>query len=147
MKIDNFKIGTDIEVFIQDQNTKKFISAAGDETNNFLPLVQGSKLNPCYIDEFNEFAIEKDNVSVEFLIPPTTKSEEFIKNINFMMKYIKDVLPAGYVPVAKASQEFTDDQLIHPSTQEFGCDRDFNVWSKVLNPKPDCNTNLRSNGK
>lgn len=146
MKINNWLIGSDIEVFVQNENTGKFMSAAGDESTSFLPLVRGSKHCPHYIDSEKKFAVEVDNVSVEFLIPPTTKSEEFVKNIEYMMEYIKGILPAGFIPVAKASQTFDDDQLMTEIAQTFGCDRDLNAWTKTFNQKPNNNTNLRSNG-
>ncbi len=145
-KIDNYTIGSDIEVFIQNKETGKFISAAGDQTNDFITIVPGTKTNPYYINDEKTFAIETDNVSIEFLVPPTNNKDNFRENIQYMMNYIEKTLPAGLVPVAKASQEFEFDQLIAEQTKTFGCDRDFNAWTRNFNPKPDTNTNIRSNG-
>jgi hypothetical protein len=146
MLIDNPLIGTDIEVFIQDENSKKFLSAAGDEKSQFMPLIPGSKDFPYLITEDKYFGIQVDNVSAEFTVPPARTCTAFRDSILFMLKYLKDYLPIGYVPVPKASQIFDEDQLQTPIAMTFGCDRDLNAWTKRFNPKPNTNTNLRSNG-
>ena len=146
MQVDNWLIGSDIEVFIQEEQTGKYISSQGDEYNGFSPRVPGTKHDPYYIDEEKQFAVETDNVSVEFLVPPTRNCGEFIQNINYMMRHIKDRLPIGLIPVARASARFDADQLLSPDTLVFGCDRDLNAWTGEYNPRPDNTTNLRSNG-
>ena len=146
MKIDNYLIGSDIEVFIKNKDNNKYVSAAGDKFSNYLPIVPGTKLNPYYIDDDKQYAVETDNVSVEFLIPPTRDCDKFIGSINYMMQYIKGMLHMGLIPVAESSAVFDKDQLETEQATMFGCDRDLNAWTKTFNPKPNCNTNLRSNG-
>jgi hypothetical protein len=146
MQINNFLIGSDIEVFLRDRSSLKLISAAGDINSSFLPLVPGTKAKPYYIDEDKKFAIETDNVSVEFLVPPTTNEDEFVKNIQYMMEYISNSIPAYLEPLAIASGEFDSDQLLTAQALTFGCDKDLNAWTGKYNRSPDTLTNLRSNG-
>jgi hypothetical protein len=145
-RITDWTIGSDFEVFIKDVPNNKLISAAGDVTTSFKPLIPGTKENPYYIDDERKKAIEVDNVSAELLIKETNNKEEFLSQIRYMLAYLKDNLHAGYEPALLASARFDIDQLLAPSTQIFGCDRDRNAWTRTFNPRPDNNTNLRSNG-
>jgi len=131
------RIGSDPETFLQD-STGKFISSVG--------LIGGTKDEPMPIGE--GCAVQEDNVSVEFNTPPTNDVREFVKAINYNLDYIKKRADEmGLVVVHNPSAHFDDDQLQTREAQTFGCEPDFNAWTKSKNPKPKAaDENLRSAG-
>lgn len=123
----NIKIGADPELFLVD-NTGKFTSAIG--------LIGGSKEKPLPIDGEGN-AIQEDNVSVEFNIPPCTTKEQFTGNINKVLSHIEDLMEAKGLNLAIIpAASFDWDQLQNPKAIEFGCEPDFNAWSGEKNPVP-----------
>lgn len=136
----NCLVGADPEFFLQDRSGK-FISAVG--------LIGGTKQNPSPIPGLRKgFAVQEDNVAVEFNIPPSKQLKEFVNNIHKALEYIEDkIANLGLKAAIVASAEFSEDQLLHPKTREFGCESDFDVWNLVINSKPKCeNKYLRSAG-
>jgi hypothetical protein len=131
-----FTIGCDPEFFLLKNNLPQ--SAIG--------LVGGTKEEPKAIGRTKGFSVQEDNVSVEFNVPPAHSHEEFIKNIQFVMTHLKKKLK-DYDFSHDSSLIFDDDQLRHPKAMEFGCEPDFNAWTKQINPRPVAqNLNLRSAG-
>lgn len=131
--------GADPEVFLVNEN-EKFISSVG--------LIGGSKEMPLPIDELGN-AVQEDNVTVEFNIPPCHTKEMFIENINKNKKWI--AAKAGELGLSVSitpSARFDDDQLQTRGAQVFGCEPDFNAWNNgEINPKPKADdANLRSCG-
>lgn len=127
MKYDHVAFGADPELFLIDHDGK-YRSAIG--------LIGGSKQNPRPIDDLGS-AVQEDNVAVEFNIIPAMTKEDFRNNVAFVMNYLNKhaesmALQLAVVPAVM----FDADQLEHPSAQEFGCDPDFNVWTKQKNPRP-----------
>lgn len=123
----NIKLGADPELFLQNGDGK-FISA--------IDLIGGSKESPLPIDGEGN-AIQEDNVSVEFNIPPCTTKDSFIHNINKTLSHIEGLMQAkglslSIIPAAS----FDWDQLQDPRAMHFGCEPDFNAWSGEKNPKP-----------
>lgn len=139
-----YKIGADPELFLQNDQGK-FISAIGK--------FGGTKEKPKQIPTFKPgFAVQEDNVAVEFNIPPVglylSGHTFFSRYINQAKQFIEAEAGAQGLRVAiVASAEFARDQLKHPRAKVFGCDPDFNVWSLKQNPKPFTeNKALRSAG-
>jgi len=131
--------GCDPEVFLIDANGK-FISS--------VDKIGGSKDMPMPIDH-NGNAVQEDNVTVEFNIPPCHNKIQFIENINRNKDWIKNKAEELGLSIAiKASAVFDDDQLQTPQAQTFGCEPDFNAWRHgEENPRPSAgNANLRSCG-
>lgn len=131
-------LGADPELFLRT-STGRFISSIG--------LIGGSKDMPMPIGE--GCAVQEDNVAVEFNIPPCDTAADFIKSINFNLEYLKGrAKELGLELCIQPSAVFDNDQLAHPSAQEFGCEPDFNAWKDgEINPKPRAaNPNLRSAG-
>lgn len=136
-----FKLGADPELFMQDA-AGSFLSA--------IDLIGGSKREPRPLPIGDGFAVQEDNVAVEYNIPPSDSPEAFVNNIQRAMSYLSDEvarLGAKFVNVS-ATADFPEQQLMHPKAQEFGCDPDFNAWlGGKRNPRPKAaNAALRSCG-
>lgn len=125
----NVQIGADPELFLQDSKGN-FISSIGK--------FGGTKTNPRPVPNFADgFAVQEDNVAVEFNIPPTDDAKRFVRSIHDMVKYLEDYaaklsLKLAIVP----SAHFPKKELAHPMAKVFGCDPDFNVWMLRENPRP-----------
>lgn len=132
-------IGADPELFLQNSN-KKLISAVN--------LIGGTKENPLPLD-YPGCALQEDNVAAEFNIPPCKTFKEFNSSIQFVLAHLElKVEPLGLSLASKiASHTFTEDQLDTWQAMVFGCEPDFNAWTKKQNPRPKVdNPNLRSAG-
>lgn len=121
------RLGSDPEVFLQDDAGKP-ISIIG--------YINADKWNPRQIPDMPDgFTLQEDNVALEFGVPPAATKEEFVK-------YIRDVMYKGleYVPNMKFSTLsciiFPEDQMKHPMAHVFGCEPDFNAWTKDVNKSP-----------
>lgn len=132
-------IGADPELFLQTISGK-MISAVG--------LIGGTKEEPKPLD-VKGCAVQEDNVSAEFNIPPAKNFNEFKKSIKYVMSYLDNRAQEMGLLLAKhvASYSFDEDQLASWQAQVFGCEPDFNAWTGKMNPKPQAKDfNLRSCG-
>ncbi len=134
-----FRIGADPELFLCNAQGK-LISSIG--------LIGGTKDEPKPISPVGH-AIQEDNVSVEFNIPPSDSRREFVEHIDFVLSHLRgraaELNLQFAVGVAAAS--FDPDQLMTPEALVFGCEPDFNAWTGRVNPRPFCeDATLRSCG-
>jgi len=132
--------GCDPELFLIDEATGNFISSVG--------LIGGSKVRPKPIDDEGN-AVQEDNVTVEFNIPPCKTSADFVKHINKNKEWIKERAEMlGFGISIKPSAVFSDSELNSREARTFGCEPDFNAWENgAQNPRPYAdNPNLRSCG-
>lgn len=138
--LNNIKIGADPEFFMINKEGK-FISA--------IDRIGGSKSDPRPIDD-RGFAVQEDNVAVEFNIPAATSKQEFINSIEFALSYLNEELKKMELTIAALpSAFFPPEELANPKAFEFGCEPDLNVWTKTVNPRPvlpEDQLNLRSAG-
>lgn len=140
--MNKFTLGADPEVFMKDAQDS-FFSAIG--------VVGGSKHHPRLLLELGDgFAVQEDNVAVEYNIPPAATVEQFQNYIQRAMSYLSDMVAQNglkFVNVS-ATNEFPEWQLQDPRAQEFGCDPDFNAWENGRrNPRPKASDqSLRSCG-
>ncbi len=119
MNTQNLMLGCDPEIFLMDA-TGKFISSVG--------LIGGSKDFPMPIDDEGN-AVQEDNVTVEFNIPPCTSPAAFIQHINKNKEWIKAKAQSmGLQLSIRPSARFTEDQLQTEGALTFGCEPDFNAW-------------------
>ncbi len=138
IKIKNRTIGADPELFVEDKNGN-IISAEG--------MIGGTKENPKKISKKGH-AIQEDNIMVEFNIPPSYSEDEFVSNLNQVEEYLNTMLrlknncKLNY----NASAELDEKYLNTEQAKMFGCEPDFNVYLKDINPCPNPNTNLRTCG-
>lgn len=137
MKVLNVLHGADPELFLKSSTTGKPIVSIG--------LIGGSKSFPR--DLGNGFALQEDNVTVEFNIPPCENVKKFQASIDYVLSYLKQELtPKGLELDIVPTVEFTAEDLLHPQAQELGCEPDFNAWNGRKNPRPFAPETLRSSG-
>ena len=121
-------IGSDPEVFLRNPITGLHVSSIG--------LIGGSKSKPRTLER-SGFALQEDNVAVEFNIPPAETLQAFVESIEWSVKRIeKEVEPLGLKVDISAAVNFPEDQLAHPSARLAGCDPDYNAWTRTINPRP-----------
>lgn len=123
-----YTIGSDPELFICNNKTKKIVSA--------IDKIPGHKDDP-FTDGLPEgFGLQTDNILAEFNIPPVTEEREFIHCIEFMKDFIrskvKEINP-DFDVLCQASSKVPAKELKHPQAREFGCDPDFCIYSKGPN--------------
>lgn len=134
-------IGADPELFLMDAAKGRLVSAIG--------LIGGTKQMPKAVPELGEgYAVQEDNVALEYNIPPAGSAEQLREHINRMMGYISTLVGGMGLAVNQESAcIFPAQQLADPRAQEFGCDPDFNAWTLKVNPRPKAsNKALRSCG-
>jgi hypothetical protein len=133
----NFTIGADPELFLRNA-AGEFVSSIG--------LIGGTKEAPKPIGE--GCAVQEDNVAVEFNIPPCDSIESFVAKLDYNMDYLKsEAEKLGLVLAIEPSGMFPWEQLETPESRVFGCDPDFNAWTRQQNPRPtNVAANLRSAG-
>lgn len=129
-------IGTDPEVFVKCDGA--IIPGIG--------LIGGSKECP----RETEFgAVQEDNVLAEFNIPPSGNSDEFLNNITLVMSDLNNILDQhNCCTEIVSSHEFDFETLLSygPDAMQFGCDPDYNCWTKEKNPTPSDFSGLRTAG-
>ncbi len=137
MKLHDFTIGADPELFFQDTQGK-LISVVGQ--------LGGSKMNPMDIGE--GCAIQEDNVAAEFCIPPASNAKAFVQSINYALSDLRQrASDLKLMPSTAASGLFSLDQLKTRQAMTFGCDPDFNAYTGEYNPRPRAqDASLRSCG-
>lgn len=126
----NFTLGADPEVFLW--NGKKIVSAIGK--------IGGTKKNPKPIKELGKgFAVQEDNVLLEYNIPAANDMDNFYNNMKVINDYIKELAgELGLEISVQASASLSKEELMDPRAHVFGCDPDFNVWTLEPNPRPSC---------
>lgn len=134
------KLGCDPELFMIDRNGKLRASCG---------LIGGTKRNPMPLPLGDGYAVQEDNVAIEFNIPPAEDVQAFVSSIRKTMNFLEEGINKMYgfklSPLSAAS--FPEDQLVAPAALEFGCEPDFNAWTGKKNPKPKAeDKNLRSCG-
>ncbi len=121
----DIKIGCDPEFFLKKDG--KFVSAFG--------MVEGTKANPLPVPNG---AVQVDGMALEFISDAGTTSEEFLGNINSVMKNFRDIIAEEYEfvfsPVAEFGAEYIASQP--PEAKILGCDPDYNAYTGLANPKP-----------
>ncbi len=132
----NVKFGADPEMFIKNSDGT-FIASCGK--------IGGTKEEPMPL---GVGAVQEDNVSVEFNIPPSITKVEFVNNLSAVISEIEEkfIHPMGCELSIVPSAIFSQEELAHPAAQVFGCDPDFNVYTKESNPRPEGIQGLRTAG-
>lgn len=136
--IENVLRGADPEMFLRDKTTGLLVTS--------IERIGGSKQNPRPIIS-EGFAVQEDNVAVEFNIPPAGNKQEFVDSLSLAISYIADeVSQQNLELVIDPTATFTFEDLLHPQAQELGCEPDFNAWTGQMNPRPVAPPTLRSSG-
>lgn len=121
------RLGSDPEVFLQD-NAGNPISALG--------YINADKWDPLQIPDMPAgYTLQEDNVSLEYGIPPAASADEFVEHINAVMtkslEYVKGLSFSRLSCIV-----FPEDQMQDPRAHIFGCEPDFDAWTKQINKKP-----------
>lgn len=133
----NFTIGCDPELFLANES---------GQIKSVIGLLGGDKWHPRKLSEVGHAVLE-DNVAVEFNIPPCNSYSDFLREVRQTMEMVKEILPSNLHYVQHSAVSFPDDELACDEAWIFGCEPDFNAWTKQENPKPKSDdVNLRSCG-
>lgn len=133
--IKDVTIGADVEVFLEDVQKEEIVSAEG--------IIKGTKNEPYVFDPQNKyFATSLDNVLAEFCIPPTKHEDEWVANLKKSVNYIQSILPQNLGVKIAQSAVLNNKYLRTKNAQTFGCEPDYNAWTRDINQKP-CATNKR----
>lgn len=121
------RLGSDPEVFLCDDKGNH-VSAIG--------LIGADKWNPLPIQGMPEgFTLQEDNVSLEYGIPPAATEDEFVHHIKAVMEKSREWI--GSLTFSKLSCTiFPKKEMEHPMAHIFGCEPDFDAWTKKANHKP-----------
>ena len=134
--IKNVLRGADPELFLVDNDGTPVPS---------IGLIGGTKTNPRSLG--NGYALQEDNVTLEFNIPPADNSRQFQASIQYVLEYIKQELaPQNLHMSIVPTLEFSEYDLMHPQAMELGCEPDYNAWTGKVNPRPQAPPALRSSG-
>jgi hypothetical protein len=136
-----FTLGCDPEIFCLNDK---------EEYKSAIDTFGGTKELPRRLDVLGDgFAVQEDNVALEFNIPPSSTSDEFNKNINAVVNYLATIAKDAFnLHFSKESGVyFPVEELMDPRALEFGCDPDYNGWTGKKNPRPEgASPRLRSAG-
>jgi hypothetical protein len=135
-------IGADPEMFLINKTTKEPISAEG--------IINGTKEEPFPITDKGHF-LQLDNVMCEYCIPPSENLNDFIHNINFVKLFLETELNKINISLdIVASKVFYKNQLNTENAMRFGCDPDYNAYTKekneIINDEIISKINFRSAG-
>lgn len=136
----NLTLGCDPECFLADIQ---------GQLKSSIGKVGGSKSHPLPLPLGEGYAVQEDNVALEFNIPPAHNKEQFVEFIQNTMGFLGAHMQQahGLMIVNTSAESFPASELLHPAAQEFGCDPDYNAWTGKRNPKPHAeDKNLRSCG-
>lgn len=135
------KLGCDPEAFLIDIQ---------GQLKSSIGLIGGSKDDPRPLFMLGSgYAVQEDNVALEFNIPPAEGRSSFIDSIGKTLKHLTDMVQkdAGLAISQLSAASFPDSELQDPAALVFGCDPDYNAWTLGMNPKPNASDkNLRSCG-
>jgi hypothetical protein len=135
----HFYIGADPEVFIGNN----------DGVKSVIGMIGGTKEHPLPLPIGEGFAVQEDNVALEYNIPASKSKELFVDNIASAMEFLESTLRdrLGLHFVNQSAISFPDVELQDPRALVFGCDPDYNAWTGRINRKPKAeDKNLRSCG-
>lgn len=124
------KLGCDPEAFLIDIN---------GQLKSSIGLIGGSKEAPRPLLTLGDgYAVQEDNVALEFNIPPAEGRSQFVESIQGTLKYLTDMVKGdyGFTISELSAASFPMEELASPEAFIFGCDPDFNAWTKAVNPKP-----------
>jgi hypothetical protein len=117
-------VGTDLEVFLRDNLTGQPVPVCG--------LVGGTKEEPRRVLNSYGFAVQEDNVMLEFNIPAAPAKRDFVTSLDRMMRFIqKEISDHGLHVDVAPSMLFQPEQLLSPQAMQIGCEPDFNAYRKV----------------
>ncbi|WP_373088638.1 hypothetical protein [Zhongshania sp.] len=109
-------------------------------------IIPGTKSMPY---QMSKGMLHRDNAMGEFGTPPTSNEDEFVQQIIDAKDEIQKVLDTiGVEMLFKPHHIFEPHQLMHPEVLTFGCEPDFDCYTRTIGKAPDATTvgGLRSAG-
>lgn len=128
MKV-KFMIGADPEIFV------------GDDTGvrSIIGKIGGTKHAPLPLTPLGEgYAVQEDNVALEFNIPACGNRAEFIAAISKATGFLEGLMMDNHnLKFDKRSAvSFPESEMYDDRAFLFGCEPDYNAWTKDKNPRP-----------
>ena len=129
MKYKLLKVGSDAELFLLKNGQPYPVCG----------LVGGTKEDPLPVLGGNGYAVQEDNVTLEFNIPPASTAEEFQNSIGTMLAHLQKEMGKKDLSCHSASEMIFPSAMLRDFAQAyvFGCEPDYCVWTKSVNPRPD----------
>lgn len=120
------KVGSDTELFLVNSN---------NIPTPVCGLVGGTKENPLPVLGGKGFAVQEDNVMLEFNVPPASSAKDFADNMDKIVNFLTEEMRKKELKVVPLSYLSFDTATIKnmPQANKFGCDPDFNVWARSVN--------------
>ena len=124
----DFTIGADPELFVGNSTGPKSI----------IGMIGGTKSCPLPLPLGEGFAVQEDNVALEFNIPASGSKAEFVSNMQkatgFLAELVQDL--HGLHFLHDSAILFPETELQDPRALEFGCEPDYNCCRKngMANP-------------
>lgn len=130
-------IGTDPELFLRDGRTGGVVPGVG--------LIGGTKKRPRPMEGLPDgFAIQEDNVMLEFNIPPAKDVGQFSEYVEAGLDYARNFIRIKQehleLDIGHCSRMFTHEQLSSTQARVFGCSADYNAHEQgraLPTPNPD----------
>lgn len=118
-------IGADVEWFLYDEDEAVVVPACG--------LIGGTKEEPLPLAGMPEgFAIQEDNVMVEWNIPPAERWDAFYHNIidgiEAVREHVSEKTEGKYIVEPFNEWTFKPSQLRSDQAKTFGCEPDFDAY-------------------
>jgi len=128
----SYSIGADPEWFLKSRTTGKPVSAIGK--------IGGTKDDPQPLKGIlmKGFAIQEDNVALEYNIPPCSSVDEWVDTHVAAWNAIEEhyLKPLKLQRFIVPSHSFAEEELADPRSWVFGCEPDFDAWALRINPRP-----------
>lgn len=137
--MEGLMLGADPEVFV----------GVNGAVRSIIGKVGGTKDNPQPLPIGQGFAVQEDNVALEFNIPPSAGANFFDMNLDLALGFLENMVQSqhNYSFVKESAVSFPQEELEDPRSWVFGCDPDYNAWTLKRNPRPKAkDKNLRSCG-
>ena len=124
----NFSLGCDPEIFVTD----------GIMARSVIGKVGGTKQCPMPLPIGEGFAVQEDNVALEFNIPPAFSKAEFISHLNKATDFLENTVCKhfGWKFDKRSAISYAMEELDDPRAFVFGCDPDYDAWTGKVNPRP-----------
>lgn len=121
------RLGQDIEKLLVNANGKH-ISVIG--------LINADKWHPMQVPGMPEgFTLQEDNVAIEFGMPPASSEDMWNEYVALSLESAKPYIQ-GLSFSNLSATVYDADQMEHPNAHVFGCEPDYNAWTKDYNPSP-----------
>ena len=119
------QIGADVEAFLYSNKENRFVPCVG--------VLPGTKENPFPLPGMPKgYAVQEDNVMVEFNIPPKKTPGQFTTAIHKAVSGVRAMLeekyPTEFRMYFKADARFMQKDLTSQQAKLIGCEPDFNAY-------------------